>query len=111
YGPLGYFVVRADHPFHPGLNTEWHLGDSRDWMQHIATQRTLKSVASVEPAVSHHANGEIVANSVGLRTVRNNRVEGLVEHVRQEARFGLPTFQPMADGCGLINHHQYGSWR
>src|SRR5262249_60610453 len=79
YGPLGYFVVRADHPFHPGLNTEWHLGDSRDWMQHIATQRTLKSVASIEPAVSLHANGEIVANSVGLRTVRNNRVEGLLD--------------------------------
>src|SRR5262249_59130703 len=58
------------------------------------------------PAISEHADVEIVAHAVGLRAAGDQRVEGLVEDVGDEIRLRAAGLGDLVHRSGLIDDEQ-----
>jgi hypothetical protein len=54
---------------------------------------------------------KVVADAVGLGACGNERVERLVEHIRQKGGLALSAFQSMIHRRRLVHHHHNGGRR
>ncbi len=75
-------------------------------MQRLLAQRALKAVACVLSTIGDHAHMKVVADAVGLRTIGDDGIEGLVEDIRQEGGLALSAVQAMIHRRRLIHDHQ-----
>jgi hypothetical protein len=71
----------------------------------------LKAVAGVLAAIGDHPDVKVVADAVGLGACGDERVERLVEHIRQKGGLALSAFQAMIHRRGLVHHHHDGGRR
>jgi len=68
----------------------------------------LKAVASLLPAIGDHPQRESSRGRLRLGAAGNERVERLIEHIRQKSSLALPAFQAMIHRRGLVHHHHDG---
>src|SRR5882757_3201184 len=85
--------------------------EARDGVQCLTVQRSLKAVAGLLPAIGDHPHVKVVADTFGLGATGNERVERLIEHIRQKGGLALSAFQPMIHRRGLVHHHHDGGRR
>ena len=108
---LHHIAVRSGDLLGAGLDPQGSFGEARDGVQCLAVQRSLKAVASLLPAIGDHPHVKVVADAFGLGAAGNERVECLIEHIRQKGGLALSAFQPMIHRRGLVHHHHDGGRR
>ena len=89
---LRHLAVRSGDLLGARLDPQRGFGKARDRVQCLAVQRSLKAVASLLPAIGDHPDVKVVADAVGLGACGNERVERLVEDIRQKGGLALSAF-------------------
>src|SRR5882724_8054255 len=97
-------AVKPGDLFGTGLDTERSFRDAGDDMQCLVAQPALKAVASVLSTIGDYADVKVVADAVGLGTIGDDGIEGLVEYIRQEGGLALSAVQAMIHRRRLIHH-------
>ncbi len=86
---------------HPLLDPQRGLSHRSDRVHDARRQGTAEAARHARAAVAEHADFEIIADSVGLRAVGDQGVEGLVQDVGDEFRLHAAALGPLVHGARL----------